>query len=178
MSLGNFISFDDDDEVVAPTPKPKKRKRNPPGPPRPPKPIKKVEEVKEVEVEKVEEVGIITDVDNTQTKITLKRHFENKKILGKETFNAIYKGKKTLLGSIIRPTDKIVEVCLVDAENAGTCRFISIRFKSVAERELTKVSKQYMSLDNSRRVPALVELKYMNNSLYETHRQKIVDQFA
>ena len=176
MSLGNFISFDDDEEVVAPTPKPK-RKRTPPGPPRPPIPVKKVEEVR-VKPKEVEKVGIITEVDNTQTKITLTRHFENTKKVSKDTYTTVYKGKKTMLGSLIKPTDKLIEICFVDASNAGSCRFIGINFRYIAERELETVSRRYMSLDNSRRVPALVELKYMNNSLYEKHRLKIVEQFC
>ena len=117
-----------------------------------------------------------TEFDHSTTVSTLTRHFEGRSKLGKDLFNTIYNGKKTILGTPIKSTDKIISVLLISSDTFSN-KFISVSIRYVSEREIKKVSKKYISLDNSRREPLLVECKYMESVKYQDCRQKIVDQF-
>ena len=181
MGLGNFVTFDDhsEDAKVAPKKKPQPKKR-----PSPKVKSKKVEpKVVKVDpkpipktVEKEEEV-FSSDYDRAETLRRLEHLVSNKKKLGKDVYNSVYKGKKTLLGSLIKSTDKVIPVMMVIGENVVSSRFISVSPRTVAEREIKMVAKKYISLNNSRREPLLVEAKYMDGIDYQKHRQAITDQF-
>ena len=119
----------------------------------------------------------VVEVHHDDTEATLRRHFKDICKLSKDTYNLLYKGKKTILGSLVKQSDKVLEVCYIDGKHAPSAKFISVTFRLIAEREISKVSKSYISLDNSRRVPVLVESKYMENDKYYEHRQKIVEQY-
>ena len=106
----------------------------------------------------------------------LTKYFSEKNKLGKDGYT-VYKGKKSLTGSLIKQSDKVVQALLVNAVDAINTKFISVTFRTITEREIKKVTKKYISLDNSRRIPLLVERKYMEQMKYSEHRQKIAEQF-
>lgn len=105
------------------------------------------------------------------------KYFKDAKKVSKKDFGISYKGKKTLLGSLIKENDIFIEVSVINSEGILSNKFISIGFKFVAKREIKEVSKTYVILDEDRRIPLLVESKYMDMSEYSDYRDKIYEQF-
>lgn len=174
MGLGNFVVFDDDDSVeVKPKKKPSKKVETKVEPSPKPKKVIKSDTIKVTN----EKPMFASASEQATTKQTLVERFEQRKKIGKDVYNTCYKGKKTLLGSLIKQTDKVMSVLLVNGDNAKDARFISVSPRYITDREIESLSKRYVSLDHSRRELALVEAKYMNGVDYQKHRQKIVDQF-
>jgi len=179
MGLENFVTFDDhsEDSEVKPKKKPQPKKK-----PSPKVKSKKVEPkvvVVEPQPKKVKQEKEIfaSDYNREETTKILERISSNKKKIAKDVYNNIYKGKTTMLGSLIKPTDKIVHVMMITGDNILGTQFISVSPRIVAEREIKIVAKKYISLDNSRREPLLVEAKYMEGVDYQKHRQRIAEQF-
>jgi len=106
----------------------------------------------------------------------LKTYFSEKKKVSKDDY-VVFKGLMTILGTDIRPTDKIIQVLMINAEGVESNTFASVTIRYVVERELRDTSCVYVSLDDSRREPVLVERKYMEDLEYDSARQKIVEQF-
>ena len=181
MGLGNFVTFDDHSEDAKATPKKKPQPKKQPSP----KVKSKKVEPKVVVVEpqpkpkkvKQEKEIFSSDYNREETTKILERISSNKKKIAKDVYNNIYKGKITMLGSLIKPTDKIVHVMMITGENILGSEFISVSPRIVAEREIKTVAKKYISLDSSRREPLLVEAKYMEGVDYQKHRQRIAEQF-
>jgi len=179
MGLGKFVVFDDDE--VGDQPKKKSVKNKPQVKPKAdpiPKTKPKTKKVVKPEPIEVKEKPVYaTEAEVASTMRTLDERFDKVKKLNKDTYVNSYKGKKTLLGSLIKQTDKVIHVLLVNGNNARGAKFVSVSPRYITEREIGMVSKSYVSLDHSRRVLAVVEAKYMNGINYQKHRQKIVDQF-
>ena len=105
----------------------------------------------------------------------LKMYFVD--IKKKKDFNILYKGRKTLLGSLLKENDSFIEFGVVNVEGILTNKFISLSFRYVAKREIKDIAKMYIILDTDRRFPILIESKYMELPEYNKHRDKIYKQF-
>jgi len=106
----------------------------------------------------------------------LLKYFKLKRKLKKDDY-IVFSSKKTILGTKIKSNDKVIEVIMVNAHEAASVKFISVTCRFVVERELKETSKIYMSLDDSRRVPLIVERKYMEDDSFYEHRMNIIEQF-
>ena len=118
-----------------------------------------------------------TLIEPTITINTLKERFKDKKAIGRSLYKLIYTGKKSILGTPIKPTDTVIEIAVINEHSILRSHFINIQFKYVIKREIKDVANRYMSLDHSRRILLLVEYKYMTNPKYMKHRNKIMNEF-
>ena len=158
MALMDYVVFEDNSS--SPTPKSKSKKK-------PKKSIDKQKPNKPILINSVYEMTVEQ----------LKVYFKNTKKIPKKDFNLSFKGKKTLLGSLLKENDIFIEVGVLHTEGMLSNKFISMGFKYVAKREITELSKKYVILNADRRVPLIVESKYMDLPEYNKHRDKIYKQF-
>lgn len=107
----------------------------------------------------------------------LNNYFKRAKKVPKKDFNQLYKGRKTLLGSLLKENDIFIEVAVINTEGIDINTFLSISFRYVSKREIKDVSKKYVIIDPDRRYPLLVESKYMDMIEYVNYRDKIYKQF-
>jgi len=117
---------------------------------------------------------------NSVYELTLEQlnvYFNDIKKSSKKEFNLLFKGKKTLLDSLLKENDVFREFAVINTEGILSNKFISIGFKYVAKREIADLAKYYVLLDVDRRVPLLVESKYMDLLEFSEHRDKIYKQF-
>jgi len=157
MSLDDILVFSDDEPTKSTKPIKSKKQSKP----------KKQSPSENVHVNHVYEM----------TLSQLEQFFENKKKLPKKTFNFMFKGKKSILGSLLKENDIFLEVAVLNVDNVFTTKFISMSFKFMAKRELKAVSKKYTIIDPDKRYPLLVEAKYMDLDEYSKQRDKIYKQF-
>jgi len=140
------------------------------------KPKPKKEKV--IEVDKHNDSKLFASkAEQEATIITLNRLFDKEDKLGKVIFDAMFKNKKTILGDPIRFTDKVVSVLEIMPDTIMSEGFTSVSPRLTVNSELKMVAKKYVSVNPDRRVPALVEAKYMNSEHYPKHRQHILNEF-
>ena len=106
------------------------------------------------------------------------RYFETQftgvdKITKKELPN--YTGKTSLYNTIFKINDKIMEIAILNAGDALTCRHLSITFKRITERDLKKLLKDYIIIKMTPKYPTLVERKYMEDKEYKDYK-KIIER--
>jgi len=103
--------------------------------------------------------------------------FKDKKKVPKKDFLLLYDDRKTLLGNKLKQNDIFVEILVINTTGILTNNFINISFKYITKQEINDVAKTYTIIDNDRRIPLLVESKYMDSSKYVEYRNKIYKQF-
>ncbi len=89
----------------------------------------------------------------------------------------LYENKKTLLNSKVLATDVVIEVTIVNADDAMTNKFISVTPKTTVVREFKEVAKRYIILPIDRRTCHIVERRYMEEPEFKEYRDTILDQF-
>jgi len=105
----------------------------------------------------------------------LSKYFKFKSKIKKDDY-IVYNGKKTILGSLIKNNDTVVEVLLINGDDIeGGTRFISVTVTYVALRETGETEDKYVSLDDSRRIPLLIDKKYINSVEYDM--SEVYNQF-
>jgi hypothetical protein len=116
------------------------------------------------------------EIDETVN--TFKRYFESLDRIGKDAYNVVYKNVKTILGNPIKSTDKVLSVLSIIPGTITSESFISVSPRFVVEREMKLVAKKYVSVNGTRRVPVVVEAKYMNSEHYPKHRKNILAEYS
>ena len=174
MGIEQFVSFGE----VKTGEKPKKKPTPKSEKVEPQVKKKKKVEPKPEKPAKVEKEVLADKYKQEETIRILEKYFENEQKIGKSVYETVYKGKKTILGSLIKSTDKVVSVMKIMGDTIINAKFVSVSPKFITERELKTVAKKFVAINESRRLPLLVEAKYICSEDYAKHRQEVYDQFT